>query len=121
MKAFGPPHAHHSLEVCPTPVGKPCLHCEEKFVEGDQGFMMDCSHEIDPSGEVGQHRECQFRTLFGSVGHQQKKCSCFGGTEEDPPNMTPREAAKAAMDLHDKIWRRTEREEHEQRIEDQQA
>lgn len=100
MKAFGPAHAHKDLEVCPVPVGQKCLNCEEPFVENDQGFVMGCSPEIDSSGQVGVHRECQFRMIFGSVGHQNKTCSCFGGsTEEDPPNMTKREAAKAAMEM----------------------
>lgn len=45
------------------------------------------------------HQECTIRSIIGSVGHQEKRCSCFGGTEEDPEGMTKREAAKAAYDL----------------------
>jgi hypothetical protein len=33
---------------------------------------------------------------LGSVGHQKGTCSCHGGTEEDPPEMTKRQAAVAA-------------------------
>lgn len=42
------------------------------------------------------HRECAIRLIAGSVGHQEKRCGCFGGDMEDPPNMTKRQAARAA-------------------------
>lgn len=104
MKAFGPKHAHEDVETCPTPAGKPCLWCDENIVDGDKGFLVGCCEEIDKSGEAPYHRECMLRSIFGSVGHQKKKCSCFGGTEEDPPEMTKREAAKAATELYTKQY-----------------
>jgi hypothetical protein len=50
------------------------------------------------ANSIGQvtHYECSLRSVIGSVGHQQKLCSCYGGDQEDPPGMTRREAAKAA-------------------------
>ncbi len=48
------------------------------------------------------HRECQFRLVVGSVAHIQRRCGCYvaGSTESDPPHMTPRQAATAAMALY---------------------
>ena len=40
--------------------------------------------------------------VVGSVGHQLGRCSCFGGDEDDPPGMTVREAALAAVDLYER-------------------
>lgn len=89
VKFFGA--AHPRLEKADTPVGSNCHHCEEAIVDGDRGYIDSSSNPF--------HEECFMRLLFGSVGHQQKRCSCFGGTEEDPAGMTIRQAAKAAMDL----------------------
>lgn len=97
MKVFGKPWAHEDLEQIPTPVGQLCLYCVEPIVEGDLGVEMPY---LDLKGEttVVQHRECFLRGIFGSVGHQKQQCSCYGGTEEDPPGLTLREAAKAAAE-----------------------
>lgn len=48
---------------------------------------------------VAEHRECFLRGIFGSVGHQRGLCTCNGGpgTMDDPPGMTAREAARAAV------------------------
>jgi hypothetical protein len=42
------------------------------------------------------------RAIIGSVAHVEHRCSCFvpGSTESDPPGMTRREAANAAV----KLW-----------------
>ena len=45
------------------------------------------------------HRECGLRLQLGSVGHITRRCPCFGGGEDDPPHMTKREAARAAVTL----------------------
>lgn len=71
----------------PTPVGTPCAHCSESIDENDRGMMAPAPF----------HFECFMRMILGSVGHQKGTCSCFGGTDEDPPGMTKREAAKAAL------------------------
>lgn len=44
------------------------------------------------------HPECLVRVLLGSAAHQLGDCSCSGGTREDPPDVTRREAAKLAYD-----------------------
>lgn len=64
-----------------------CLHCGEPIIDGDP---------IVPNAGEPLHNVCFTRMLVGSVGHQRKRCSCFGGTEEDPPNLTKRQAAIAA-------------------------
>lgn len=66
-----------------------CLGCDELILPGDR---------LAPSFGQPLHFECGLRSIIGSVGHQKKNCSCYGGTEEDPPGMTRREAAKAAME-----------------------
>lgn len=45
------------------------------------------------------HYECAFRSIMGSVAHIQRRCSCFvaGSEAEDPPGMTRRQAALAAV------------------------
>jgi|SRR5215831_7111760 len=83
-----------ALEQVPTPIGKPCLYCHELIVAADQGIMMP----VFDVGERPVHVECLIRMTVGSVGHQRGTCSCHGGTEEDPPGLTRREAARAAMD-----------------------
>jgi len=91
-----------------TPVGVLCAHCDEPLEAGDQGIMMDGLFDFDVEDMLGKlprleshpwHIDCFVRSVVGSVGHQNKRCSCFGGTEEDPPNLTKREAATAAVRL----------------------
>jgi hypothetical protein len=79
--------------------------------ESDEGASLLCQWCDEPVTELelrlggaeatlwGQvtHIECGLRSVVGSVGHQAHRCSCHGGTEEDPPGMTRREAARAAM------------------------
>lgn len=45
------------------------------------------------------HFECQVRQIIGSLAHIERRCGCFveGATEGDPPTMTKREAARAAL------------------------
>jgi hypothetical protein len=82
-----------------------CLHCDEP-VTGDDIVAGASTHQplMKADGTCdfrGLHRECEGRMVFGSVGHQLGRCSCRGcdGTMEDPPGMTKREAARAAVDL----------------------
>jgi hypothetical protein len=55
--------------------------------------------EVDPLVNTPMHRECAFRSIMGSLAHIEGRCSCVvaGATETDPPEMTRREAAKAAL------------------------
>lgn len=99
MKAFGDMNWAFELDRTETPVGEPCLYCKELIVEGDVGVTMPFGNNEGEIDIVPQHKECLLRAIFGSVGHQKKTCSCFGGNEEDPKGMTKREAAKAAAVL----------------------
>jgi hypothetical protein len=71
---------------------KTCSHCGEEIKDGEAAMP---SHQF--------HLECFWRGILGSVGHLNKRCSCYGGTESDPPEMTLREAAKAACALYAKL------------------
>jgi len=98
MQYFGKSYAAEHYECGPTPIGEPCSWCSEIIIEGDQGFLIPSSDGLRPV-----HHVCFMREVLGSVGHQTKQCSCYGGTFEDPPEMTKREAAQAAVDLYTKI------------------
>lgn len=96
MKYFGEPKFRKEYEEqVTTPIGVPCMHCDEPIAEGDTGTMA-----ITTGASSGLlrplHYECGLRGIIGSVGHQKGLCSCFGGTEEDPEGMTRRQAAVAA-------------------------
>lgn len=86
---FGPPALRKDYErQVATPVGAPCILCGEAVAEGDTGT-------VDAGGRV-THHECAMRGITGSVGHQLRRCSCFGGKQEDPPGFTRRQSAIAA-------------------------
>jgi hypothetical protein len=87
---FGPPHMRKRGErQVATPLGLVCKGCGESITVGDAGTF-------DRDGRV-IHYECHLRTIIGSVGHQHRRCTCYGGNEGDPPGMTRRDAAVAAV------------------------
>jgi hypothetical protein len=55
------------------------------------------------NGDGRIHHECLIRAVVGSVGHQLRRCSCYGGDEEDPPGLTKREAARLAAETHEQL------------------
>jgi len=71
-----------------------CPLCEESIKPGEARA---------PWIGTNVHLECGARSVIGSVGHQMKWCSCFGGDKEDPPGMTKRQAAIAAFELMGKL------------------
>jgi hypothetical protein len=75
------------LEPVATPIGQPCLHCQETIEYGDQGLMVPAP----------VHLECFLRMVVGSIAHQNRTCACFGGSDEPPPGLTRREEAIAAI------------------------
>jgi hypothetical protein len=91
-KPWGP--ALDGAPMIPAPVGEVCLYCAEPIVEGDSGISL---------GRFVRHRECILRHVVGSVGHQLGTCSCHGGSEEDPPGMTKRQAARAAVEFYERV------------------
>lgn len=70
-----------------------CGWCNEIIMPDDGIFIPSTS------GPRLFHRVCFLRQVVGSVGHQQKKCTCYGGIEGDPPGLTRLEAAQAAVDF----------------------
>lgn len=79
-----------SRTVCPD-----CLWCQEPITRADLARAHRAKLRMP-----GIHLECAIRNIVGSVGHQLRRCSCFGGTEEDPPGLTRRQAASAALALY---------------------
>lgn len=77
-------------------VSHKCQYCYEEIINGEP-------REITNGGEAVLHRDCAIRLIVGSVGHQCRTCSCFGGVEGDPEGMSRREAAHAAADLFRKV------------------
>jgi hypothetical protein len=87
-----------------TPVGELCIHCGEPIAEDDKGFVSPLVSLVEGktiAEAAPYHRACFLRGFVGSVGHQNRTCSCYGGVEEDPPGMTKRQAAEAAVALYD--------------------
>lgn len=100
MRVFGPLPWNAELgPPVPTPIGEPCIRCKEPIAIEDSGVIMPLVDE-DGARAVAEHRECFLRAIFGSVGHQRGLCICNGGpgVMDDPPGMTAREAARAAVE-----------------------
>jgi len=66
-----------------------CIYCHEPIHIDDRTL-----------GQPPSHMECGLRMALGSVAHVRRRCGCYvpGSTEEDPPGMTRRQAAKAAVE-----------------------
>jgi hypothetical protein len=64
-----------------------CAWCDEPIAPDDR---------LAPNCQAPTHYECGLRAAVGSLGHQRKLCSCYGGTYDDPPGATRRQAAIAA-------------------------
>lgn len=99
MKYFGkfyPTVAYLDAQRVPAPVGDVCGWCTQPIVPGDDGWLIPSA---SPQKPVSFHRACWLRSVIGSVAHLERRCSCFvpGSTESDPPGMTVREAAEAAL------------------------
>ncbi len=98
MRFFGEPWGApicDDLEQADVPVGQECGWCGEAIVFDDYGLL------LPGPIEVAYHYPCYMRTIIGSVGHQRKTCSCYGGSEEDPEGMTSRQAAEAALEEYE--------------------
>jgi hypothetical protein len=68
-----------------------------------------CEEPLDQGGGSNIHKECAFRMIAGSAAHQLHECTCFGGTREDPPEMSTREAAKLALETYRLLHEQEER------------
>jgi hypothetical protein len=94
---WGAPCCEPELHI-ETPVGAKCVWCSERIVNGDTGF----TSVVYPTNQIiHYHENCYLRQILGSVAHIEGRCSCYGtGTESDPPDMTLRQAATAAVRAH---------------------
>lgn len=78
-----------------------CLWCGEE-ISGEELLNASSVAYLTAEGHQTRyfHHECGFRTAMGSLAHMQQRCSCYGGTEDDPPEMTKRQAARAALEAY---------------------
>ena len=106
MKWYGPddrpPFDTSDITRIDTPMDTMCAWCDERIDAQDYGYAIPLVRPIDAVMTQYRHHECFARCILGSVAHQNRRCSCFvpGSEEEDPPGMTRREAARAAL----KLW-----------------
>lgn len=73
-----------------------CPHCDEPVVAEYASIP-----HLAADGSVSDrhwHPECYMRAIVGGLNHLLGKCTCCGGIDPpDPPGMTRREAAIAAV------------------------
>lgn len=84
----------HVTPRAERPIGAPCYWCDDPIGPDETGFLIPhCGQDERPI-----HDFCQLRTLIGGVNHLKGLCMCCGGDRPpDPPDMTLREAAHAAV------------------------
>lgn len=68
-----------------------CIWCESPILPGEPlTTVIRCTD---------MHRDCLLRSIVGSVGHQRRECSCFGGKGNgDPEGVSKRECARMARE-----------------------
>jgi hypothetical protein len=73
-----------------NPERRVCQWCDE---------AIELDEACDRFHMLPMHVECCFRSIMGSVAHIEGRCGCVieGASETDPPDMSRREAAKAAL------------------------
>lgn len=105
LQHFGPGN-HDGPEAdvwTDTPIGKPCDWCEEIFIAADRGVSVPrlniviAGREEDEETRAYYHFNCFLRSIIGSVAHLEGKCTCCGGSSHEPPGLTRRQAADAAV------------------------
>jgi hypothetical protein len=83
-------------------LGLLCLHCGEPFAPSEYGVITYLVGADGARASIARHRECELRQVIGSVGHLTRKCSCYGGGQEDPLELSVRDAARAAVAIWEK-------------------
>lgn len=74
--------------------GSACGWCQEPVTAAELGAL----RSAHPESTDVWHLECRARSVLGGLHHLQGRCHCCGGTlPPDPPKMTRREAARAAL------------------------
>lgn len=79
-----------------TPIGQPCYWCGELVAAGDRGFLRPTVKAEKASLEP-IHRECDLRSVVGSMAHQEGRCSCQG-IKETPLEISLRQEALAVWE-----------------------
>ena len=89
MKVFGPrPWGNWSeRKIVPSPVGEPCVFCEEAIRQDDLGVLMPFMSADMKDSERPQHRDCLIHSIFARPEDQRK---------------TRRESARATRERVDK-------------------
>jgi hypothetical protein len=93
----------------PTPVGEPCLWCDEPIEEGDRGIQMLQANEpllallqdFPSTAFRPIHRECDLRQFLGGIAHLSHKCECYGHDSdkfEEELGLSKRQEAIAVWD-----------------------
>jgi hypothetical protein len=79
-------------------VANACMFCGQAVTGNDEQAPFPIL-DFRTGEAVPLHSECGLRLVVGSVGHIHRKCSCFvtGSTYTDPPGLTARQAARAAV------------------------
>lgn len=81
-----------------TPVGAECLWCGEPIEADSSGVIMPYVDAGTNVHRTAMHVECYLRQGLGGLNHIEGRCLCCGGNEDpDPPGLTMREAAVAAV------------------------
>lgn len=74
---------------------KTCWFCDSEILPGEADTSVLGCTEI--------HRDCLLRSIIGSVGHQRRLCSCYGGTGNgDPEGVSKRECSRLAREEFEK-------------------
>ena len=72
--------------------GLTCTMCEEPITADDNAILITWANQP-------MHLECYLRPVFGGIAHLEGRCSCPGGPgEQDDPELTAREDARATLD-----------------------
>lgn len=80
-----------------------CLYCDEPIRMGDELARFPIGTQ---DGVRIAHIECAYRAVAGGVNHLKGLCTCCGGTQPpDPPELSRRDAARAALDYAQPGWR----------------
>lgn len=99
------PSADYRAPVCDddafkteTPVGQPCVMCQEVIAEGDRGTMTSVV-TAGPTVHVQPiHAECSLRSVLGNHIHVAGKCRSTGDCNKRS-SLTYRQEALAVWDL----------------------
>lgn len=75
---FGEPWGVPALDdawQAPTPVGRPCIHCNDPIEPGDRGWLRPALLAERRASLVAIHAECELASI---LGHTAGICPCTG-------------------------------------------